>query len=415
MDEGISKRLAAGAMACVATGLAARDGQQLVQVLNTMLERCRLFPGPRGSGRLPPTALFQWNAAGASLIAQFTSAEMAACVPVFPFLFARYPAISKLFQVWADLYNEIRSPMPSWDGARKSYQLYQWFLRAFTESGLQNTLAQGLHTPTSHDIVHLVEQTIFCGATDVMSLNGMENSHIRCLKDTFAKTDKRKFGIEVCIADALRKREAQQLSRVLLARHYSSQEGLSDAVREGWQRHAGLLPAAPPRQLRGKGKRADLPPSMPLASLALKRCTTPVGFVDLQDLPTYIDAAMQLVNGSPTLRAGVVSVSLDDELVPFTSCLVVGAGRQQCVESRAFARPLSGPSSEAVFDFVAFPEADDTAVVERYGLLALIFTLGSVEQPLCLVRMLRQEPPGVNVYAPLPPRHTPRSRRLLSL
>ena len=127
--DGTTRRLAHGAIVVVTTGLGAQDANALVYHLNTKVRHCTAFPGPRGTERLPPGALFMHNSEGAHLGAQFTCAEMAATVWVLPYVFARWPRLSKVLQSWAELHNEIRNPCPDWRAARRLYELYQRLLK----------------------------------------------------------------------------------------------------------------------------------------------------------------------------------------------------------------------------------------------------------------------------------------------
>ena len=398
LDEGLTKRFLVGAIALVCANLGPKDGTAVVRDLNDSLRACRLFPGPRGGIRLHPIALFYYSKEGGQILPQFTSAEMAASVAVLPFVFRCYPLLSKLFQAWAGMYNELRSPAPDWAGARRAYRLYQELLRAYANSGLDTVLTEGIDTPKAHDIVHLIGQRLALGAIDLHNLQQMENAHILWLKSAFKNTDMRKEGIESCIAAAVVKMQTNRLVRQLLGKHYSQSQSLSAPVLAKWREHAGDKETKC-AALRGKGQHAGLPKKLKLGGLCALWLHSPVGHIALRELPDLIGAAMGVESGGPTLLPPHSEVLSSHSIRTYTACRVAGVGRQQCVKSWAHARPASSARSQPLFDFVAFAAVDDDtgAVVERVGLLLLIFTLRSVCEPLCLLKMLRQQPPQVAV------------------
>jgi hypothetical protein len=398
LDEGLTKRFCAGAIALLSASLGPQDGSRLTRDLNEMLRHCKLFPGPRGHCRLHPKALFYYSKEGAQMLSHFTAAEMAASVPVLPFVFAAHPLLSKLFCVWAELYNELRSPRPGWEGARSAYRLYQELLRAYAASGLDAALKEGINTPKAHDIVHLIGQRLALGAIDQHNLQQMENAHIVWLKSAFKKTDKRTEGFEACMAAAVVDMQTKRLLRQMLGRHFAAETGLCEELRAKWRQHAGVA-NVDSAVLRGRGRRADMPASLKLGRLCARSLASPVGDVGLEELQSLIQAALELEADGATLAATFRDVSSTHAVVTYTACKVVGAGCQQCVKAWAYARPESGGSSKPLFDFVAFAAVDDDthAVVESVGMLLLVFTLQSVREPLCLLKMLRRQPPRVAV------------------
>ena len=397
--DGLTRRLAHGAIVAVTTGLGSQDANALVRLLNMRVRLCTAFPGPRGTQRLPPGDLFVHNSDGAQLGAQFTCAEMAATVWVLPYVFARWPRLSKVLQSWAELHNEIRNPCPDWRAARRLYVLYQRLLKAFDDSALATVLTEGLNTVKTHDILHIGGQRIGFGAAANLGLQQMEHEHMRSVKRPFYKTDRRKTDIEGRIGAALVRAETEDLNLSLIALHHVHLGSENAAVAAKWRALAGMAKVKD-KSLRGRGKRAGMPSSLTLGSLAdLPPCDTPIGRCDLSFVERLIQESLQLETGGPTLCDPERPVCTEDVVEPYTVCKVAGAGRHRCIESWAHARPSA---SAPQFDFVAFPAmaADGSrTLVEAVGFLVLVFTCASVREPLVLLRMLRQQPPGAAVYA----------------
>ena len=442
--EGVTKRLLEGAILAVSAPLKPADSARLVAELNYRLQLCRAFCGPRGEERLPPINLFQHKSkTGAGLRSQFTAKEFSATLPHLPLVFAPWPQLSKLFQAWAHLYVALRSPTPTWATLRRIYILYQHFLRAFDHSTLGAHLKEGIDTPKVHDILHLVGQMICYGCADVASLQQMENAHITWLKRVFKKTDMRAVGFEACMARRIVLLETERLAKQLTALHYALNPppGMSRRAVDTWRKHATLPPIEPPcgacsaapgasqtngaaaasatleqccancplarlrASLRGEGRRADMPSSLSLQDLAAMACSTPVGHCDMQGIVELISAAVRQYPDELHLAADMMGVDLADRVVPYTAAKVRGAGRSSCIEAWATARPArAGVGSAATFDFVALADPDQpckrtpgtVAADEVYGLLALIFTCSSVDQPLALLKMLRRAPLGLH-------------------
>jgi hypothetical protein len=318
-----------------------------------------------------------------------------------PYVFGPWPALSRVFQVWGHLYNELRHPSPDWQTARRAYALYQHFLGAFDASTLPETLTEGLMTIKVHDVQHLLGQMVVFGCCDNLSLENAERWHAKTVKPAFRSTDRRHDGMVPSIGAAVRRMEAMDLFMRLLSGHHAAVPGRSAAVTAKWRELAGYTdPATDARVLRGMGRRADMPATLKLRQLAaMEQCHTVAGRCDLSNIAELLYISLSWPAGGPTLRSGVTAVDSDDTVVPYTACMVAGAGRHACVRSWAFARP---GGSEPLFDFVAFdePATDGSgAAIEQYGLLALIMTLSSVEEPLALLRMLRRLPPAAAVYA----------------
>jgi hypothetical protein len=442
--EGVMKRLLEGAIHAVCASLRPREASRRVAELNYRMQLCRAFCGPRGAERLPPINLFQFKSkTGAGLRSQFTAKEFSAACPHLPLVFAPWAQLSKLFQAWAMLYVELRTPTPTWKTLRWIYVLYQHFLKAFDNSTLNAHLKEGIDTPKVHDILHIVHQMICYGCADIASLQQMENAHITWLKRTFKSTDMRAVGFEACITQRVQALEAERLRTQLTGRHYAKYppSELPRRALDTWREHACLPRMHPPchaccaahmesdgaqsapeqcrddctrahlrRTLRGEGRRAGMPAKMTLHDLEATACPTAVGHCDLEGIVGFIISALDSYPDVLHLVDGASSVSLSDSVVPYTSARVRGAGRDMCVEMWATARPGRGrPGSEATFDFVSLAAATDAAVDEVYGLLALIFTCSSVDEPLCLLKMLRRAPLGVGARCAAPPcrRHVP--------
>ena len=439
--EGVTKRLLQGAIIAVCSELRPAEAARRVAELNYRLQACRAFCGPRGSERLPPANLFVFKSDGTpALRSMFTAREFAAACPHLPLVFAPWPALSKLFQAWAMLYTELRSPMPTWARLRRVYDLYQHFLRAFDASTLGASLKQGIDTPKVHDILHLVHQILLYGCADNVSLQQMERAHILWMKRAFKGTDKRLVGFEACMMRRIVLLETERLVRQLRAQYYAVDPSLQlprSAV-DTWRRHAGMAAVAPPcpacaaaaaqqpqpgpsngqpsalaqcrpgcprallrRTLRGEGRRSDLPSRLSLQQLQRRSCKTLVGACELHALTALITSALNTYSDVIGLVGGT-TLQPTDVIVPYTSAMVRGAGRDMCVSAWATARPASNESrSVPTFDFVALAEKADreqdsapasAAADEVYGLLALVFTCSSVDKPLCLLQMLRRAP-----------------------
>jgi len=456
--EGVTKRLLEGAILAVSAPLRPAQAALRVAELNYRLQVCRAFCGPRGEGRLPPINLFQFKSkTGAGLRSQFTAKEFSAACPHLPLVFAPWPQLSKLFQAWALLYVALRSPMPTWATLRRIYILYQHFLNAFDNSTLGAHLKEGIDTPKVHDILHIVGQMICYGCADVASLQQMENAHITWLKRTFKATDMRAVGFEKCMARRIILLETERLAKQLTAGHYAQNPPpeLPRSAVDTWRDHAGMPRIMPPcsactvalntaeadgattvpatlqqcradcararlrRSLRGEGRRQDLPSAMSLRQLAASSCATPVGDCDLEGIAELITAALDKYPDVLHLAGDAMAVDLDARVVPYTAARVRGAGRESCVEAWAMARPARrGRGSAPTFDFVALADHTQTGpsgkagVDEAYGLVALIFTCSSVDQPLALLKMLRRAPLGTHQRYPLePPIASPRLER----
>ena len=399
--SGINARLLHGAVVTVTTGLSIRAASAEVNRLNARLLLCTVFPGFRGMGRLPPRGLYAYNSAGAHIAAQLTAAELGGVVMAAPYVFGPWPALSKLFQVWGHLYNELRHPSPDWQTARRAYTLYQHFLRAFDASTLPETLTEGLMTIKVHDVQHLIGQMLVFGCNDNLSLENAERWHAKTVKPAFRSTDRRHEGMVPSIGAAVRRMEAMDLFAHLLGAHHAAVPGRSAAVTAKWRELAGYTDTATDaRELRGMGRRADMPATLKLGQLAaMEHCHTVAGRCDLANIAQLVYTSLSWPAGGPTLRFGATAVDDADTVVPYTGCMLAGAGRQACVKGWAFARP---GGADPQFDFVAFdePATDGSgAAIEQYGLLALIMTLSSVEEPLALLRMLRRLPPSAAVYA----------------